>query len=145
MVEEKAEKILYSAHLYDFNGNYINKWLNTTKNGAFNAIDPKYKGTVNKTNLSGYGTVEGIALEGVRIDFTQDRYVLSYDGGYKNPNFVKVVQKILYKRGHNIGSTGADGVFGYRTEQAVIAFQKANGLSADGIVGKRTYYSLATI
>ncbi len=35
-----------------------------------------------------------------------------------------------------------DGVFGSETTQAVIAFQRAKGLTADGIVGARTWQSL---
>lgn len=35
-----------------------------------------------------------------------------------------------------------DGVFGPRTEAAVIAFQKANGLDPDGICGKKTWGAL---
>jgi N-acetylmuramoyl-L-alanine amidase len=35
-----------------------------------------------------------------------------------------------------------DGVFGKGTKTAVIAFQKKNGLTADGVVGKSTYKAL---
>ena len=36
----------------------------------------------------------------------------------------------------------ADGIFGNKTEKAVIKFQKENGLHADGIVGKKTLAAL---
>ena len=36
-------------------------------------------------------------------------------------------------------SGGADGIFGAGTEKAVQAFQKKNGLSVDGVVGKKTW------
>jgi hypothetical protein len=36
----------------------------------------------------------------------------------------------------------ADGVFGIKTENAVIKFQKENGLYPDGIVGKKTLHAL---
>lgn len=51
---------------------------------------------------------------------------------------IKVVelQADLYKVGFDPG--GSDGVFGPRTEQAVKAFQKVNGLEVDGIVGPIT-------
>ena len=32
-----------------------------------------------------------------------------------------------------------DGIFGHRTREAVIAFQKDRGLTADGLVGDETY------
>jgi len=35
-----------------------------------------------------------------------------------------------------------DGIFGSVTEEAVIAFQKANGLKADGVVGENTWAKL---
>src|SRR5690606_25982808 len=49
---------------------------------------------------------------------------------------VITLQKRLNELGYNAGT--ADGIFGSRTYNAVVAFQRANGLSADGIVGKNT-------
>lgn len=53
---------------------------------------------------------------------------------------VKKIQANLIKWGYLSGS--ADGVFGPKTEQAVKRFQRKNGLTADGIVGKRTLAAL---
>lgn len=55
---------------------------------------------------------------------------------------VKDVQAALIAKGYSCGSTGADGEFGSNTEKAVEAFQKAAGLTADGIVGEKTTQAL---
>ena len=55
-------------------------------------------------------------------------------------NEVKEVQRRLKQWGYYSGSV--DGIFGAGTKKAVIAFQKKNGLTADGIVGKSTYKAL---
>ena len=53
---------------------------------------------------------------------------------------VKEVQRRLKQWGYYNGAV--DGVFGAGTKKAVIAFQKKNGLTADGVVGKSTYKAL---
>ena len=53
---------------------------------------------------------------------------------------VKEMQRRLKQWGYYKGSV--DGVFGSGTRAAVIAFQKKNGLTADGVVGKATYKAL---
>ena len=53
---------------------------------------------------------------------------------------IKEVQEMLITLGYLNGS--ADGAFGARTEGAVLAFQKAKGLDATGIVGEATYGAL---
>ena len=53
---------------------------------------------------------------------------------------VKEVQRRLKQWGDYNGAV--DGVFGAGTKKAVIAFQKKNGLTADGVVGKSTYKAL---
>lgn len=52
----------------------------------------------------------------------------------------KAVQQKLKELGYYTGSV--DGVYGQGTRSAVIAFQKANGLTADGIVGAKTAKAL---
>lgn len=58
---------------------------------------------------------------------------------------VKYVQETLQRLGYDIGSSGADGKFGKKTEAAVKAFQQDNGLSADGVVGPMTYQKLEEV
>ena len=55
-------------------------------------------------------------------------------------NEVREMQRRLKLWGYYKGSV--DGVFGAGTKSAVIAFQKKNGLKADGVVGKETYKAL---
>jgi hypothetical protein len=53
---------------------------------------------------------------------------------------VKQLQQRLKDKGFNPGTL--DGVFGLGTKSAVRAFQKVNGLEADGIVGQQTWKAL---
>ena len=55
---------------------------------------------------------------------------------------VKKAQQLLIAKGYSCGSFGADGDFGTGTYNAVIAFQKANGLEVDGIIGEATWAKL---
>ena len=72
-----------------------------------------------------------------RVEFAESAAILKQgsQGGE-----VKEVQRRLKLWGYYKGE--ADGVFGAGTRSAVIAFQKKNGLKADGVVGKSTYKAL---
>ena len=59
---------------------------------------------------------------------------------YLKGDDVRGVQHKLESRGYDTG--GADGVYGPKTEKAVIAFQQSAGLEADGIVGPKTWIAL---
>ena len=54
---------------------------------------------------------------------------------------VRYLQQLLQWHGYYTGRA-LDGDFGAGTEQAVISFQQANGLTADGVVGKSTWQRL---
>lgn len=57
-------------------------------------------------------------------------------------NEVKALQQALIDAGYNVGSSGADGIYGTNTVNAVKQYQRDNGLTADGIVGKNTIASV---
>jgi peptidoglycan hydrolase-like protein with peptidoglycan-binding domain len=52
----------------------------------------------------------------------------------------------LQRRLNKLGeSLDLDGIFGPATHAAVVAFQGAHGLSADGVVGTRTWNTLVSL
>ena len=53
---------------------------------------------------------------------------------------VRVLQWLLNENGFDAGKV--DGSFGPNTLKAVKAYQKAKGLSVDGVAGKNTWASL---
>lgn len=55
---------------------------------------------------------------------------------------VRAAQILLNGRGASVGKWGADGEFGPMTKEAVLAFQRRNGLEVDGIIGPETWAAL---
>ena len=58
-------------------------------------------------------------------------------------NITKLLQEKLVKLGYS--TNGVDGIFGSGTYSAVREFQKARGLSVDGIVGQNTWRKLLNL
>lgn len=57
-------------------------------------------------------------------------------------NQVKTLQRLLISLGYSCGLAGIDGDFGNGTLNAVKAYQRAKGLTVDGIVGAATWNKL---
>lgn len=51
---------------------------------------------------------------------------------------VKRLQEALISKGYDVGSSGADGVYGSQTGAAVRKYQQDNGLDVDGVAGDQT-------
>ena len=80
-------------------------------------------------------------------------YTPSYGGtplrtGSRGPNVVRA-QVMLNRIGRNYPAIpripSVDGIFGPQTEAAVRAFQQIFGLTADGVIGKATWYRLVRL
>lgn len=56
--------------------------------------------------------------------------------------YVTLLQTKLIQQGYSLDPYGADGSFGNKTLEAVKAFQKAHGLTVDGVVGQKTWDAL---
>lgn len=55
---------------------------------------------------------------------------------------VRAMQQLLILRGYDCGKYGADGEYGSGTQTALEAYQSANGLTADGECGPKTWTKL---
>ena len=86
-------------------------------------------------------TIISLMVFGQAIGVFADTYYGLLKYGSRGTGVVKV-QQVLNSKGYSAGS--ADGIYGIKTENAVVKFQKANGLRIDGIAGRQTQSKLFT-
>jgi peptidoglycan L-alanyl-D-glutamate endopeptidase CwlK len=70
----------------------------------------------------------------------QQQLHLAMPGMGRHKSQIKALQRALLKHGFNPGKI--DGIFGSGTQAAVLAYQRSEGLLADGIAGVRTLAAL---
>lgn len=114
--------------------------------GTITVIEGNYSDSVKRRTLSVNGRyIRGYAVPKYDKETSSVKIVSvnlpQLSRGAKG-NTVKALQILLIGKGYSCGSYGADGDFGSITYNAVIAFQKANGLVVDGIVGLATWSKL---
>ena len=92
-----------------------------------------------------YTAIGRAACRGV-CEYFDVEYIAPQDDTYpvlrlnSTGKFVRYLQFVLKTLGYAVGRI--DGIFGANTQSAVRAFQQANGLTPDGVVGRRTWYKL---
>ncbi|MGR6319819.1 L,D-transpeptidase family protein [Micromonospora soli] len=94
--------------------------------------------TVPATPAAAGGTTGGGTVATVTVAVTSSQPTLRQGS---RGAAVTTLQRRLTALHYDVG--GVDGIFGPSTYHAVVAFQKVNSLSRDGIVGPRTWTALA--
>lgn len=86
---------------------------------------------------AGLYTTEELRKAGISVDETRNTPTLRKGSGGDNVEELQAVLNAKYGAALEV-----DGIFGAKTEQAVKAFQSAKGLTADGVVGPKTWAAL---
>jgi peptidoglycan hydrolase-like protein with peptidoglycan-binding domain len=104
---------------------------NASEAASLTTPPPAAAGALASPQLAASATLRGI-LEGHGVIgyFAQDRAA------------AKLIQQALVDLGYLAPSPGADGIFGRQSVNAVLAFQRAEHLHADGVVGRDTLRAL---
>ena len=97
------------------------------------------KGLQTACNLD-YG--EGLKVDGIWGRKTANALGNHYVQKGETQYLVTFVEAALYCRGYNPNGCESPGTFGSGCQNAVIQFQKANGLTPDGVAGKNTILKL---
>lgn len=87
----------------------------------------------------------GAGVDGIAGSETLSKAPMLSTGSNRKHAVVATLQVCLFSLGYKFPQYGADGDFGAETTAAVKAYQSANGLSADGIVGRDTWRKLLGI
>lgn len=95
-------------------------------------------GPQTKSAVVSFQQANGLAADGAVGPNTWSKLIVTVREG-SNGEAVKAVQTLLVKNGRSVS---VDGAFGPGTKSAVISFQSAHGLAADGVVGPNTWQQL---
>ena len=99
-------------------------------------------GTVDQDDLLEDLIGDGVAPDPGRKEETTVTITLSLLREGDTGEEVRTVQRLLEAMGYSVGPSGADGIFGADTRAGVLAFQKAERIDRDGIVGRDTWTRL---
>jgi murein L,D-transpeptidase YcbB/YkuD len=85
-----------------------------------------------------------LTADGVVGAKTWNALIVTLRLGSKGAAVRAVQDQANFRNGKNGHSLDVDGIFGKKTQAWVMAFQKAEGFKADGVVGKTTWQALVT-
>lgn len=119
--------------------------LVTSKGFSCGAIDGKY-GKKSVSACKKFQASVGLSADGIcgiktwgKLE-TKTRHTLKLTSPMMKGEDVKEFQTKVTKHGFNCGTI--DSIYGQKAKAACVAFQKAKGLSADGICGAKTWAAL---
>lgn len=142
-----------------FEGNFMTETMPIAQKWAGQELVAYLKDKYGITKVQKHSDVNATGCPGTHFPFasiaghgTADKPAESTAGGFtavfpqlskgSKGDKVRVLQELLLGRGYDLGTYGADGDFGATTHRRVVGFQAAQGLSADGIVGEKTWRKL---
>ena len=129
--EPRANEMLITVHRDYANKSCPGEWLYSRLSDLANQV--------NKRLASGTGASSSSASPGTAPSTDKKTTHATLRRGSEGEE-VKTLQSLLNKVwGTNLA---VDGIFGYRTSNAVVYFQSKNGLDPDGIVGPLTWAKL---
>ncbi|WP_109505883.1 peptidoglycan-binding domain-containing protein [Nocardioides speluncae] len=109
-----------------------------TARGISTAADGDF-GAGTLANVKTFQSRNGLTADGIVGPATWSKLVVTLSQGATNTNAVKALQTALNKYRYGLV---VDGAFGSGTRSAVVAFQQARGLAADGVAGQNTWREL---
>lgn len=115
----------------------VQQWLNRAY-GAGLSVDGIYGPQTRKAIVRVLQRAIGTGVDGI-VGWRTRRALPTLSVG-TGGDAVRAAQALLVCKGY--ATAYVDGDFGSGTKNAVIAFQKAQGLARDGVVGKRTWSAL---
>jgi peptidoglycan hydrolase-like protein with peptidoglycan-binding domain len=108
--------------------------------GRHLTVDGQF-GPQTRGEVIAFQRASGLSTDGIVGEHTWGKLIVTVRRG-QNGAAVEAVQSLLaHQYGANIA---VDGAFGPATDAAVRSFQRAHGLSVDGIVGRQTWFALLT-
>ncbi len=93
-----------------------------------------------KSAVVSFQSANGLTADGIVGTQTWEKLVATVSEG-SSGDAVRAAQNALRAKGYSVA---VDGAFGSGTKSAVVSFQSANGLTADGIVGLNTWAKLVS-
>lgn len=114
-------------------------YRNNVKNGQKIVESGYNKSTNNSTNSATSNSTSNSAFANMANKVKEDRFAYSRGGNGRKSDEVKTIQTTLKDLGYDVST---DGTFDTKTYKAVMAFQRAEGIRIDGIVGEDTVTAL---
>ena len=127
----------YGRPKYDvMDNNSSNNQSNNSNNSSITSTTYTKKQCVKDIQSA----IGGLTIDGLCGEKTLAKLPILSKSKNKKHKIVKYLQKYLNTIGFDCGTPDSD--FGNKTHNAVISYQKSNGLIADGVVGKNTWKKL---